>query len=273
MMDAAAHVAALEQLLTVYEQTVAEQSQKLDDALHKLNEQATELKRSNEELEQFAYVASHDLQEPLRMVASYTQLLARRYNDKLDDDGREFITFAVDGARRMQALIDALLQYSRVGTHRAEFTAVDLNDSMRAVRDNLSLAIEDAGATLASDELPNVWADPTLIIQLLQNLIANALKFRGDAAPHVRVSAVPGATHATIIVADNGIGIDARYAERIFLVFQRLHTQDAYPGTGIGLAICKKIVERHGGRIWLESAPGQGARFHFTLPLAPARHT
>jgi light-regulated signal transduction histidine kinase (bacteriophytochrome) len=273
MMDAAAHIAALEQLLTVYEQTVAEQSQKLDDALQRLNEQAKELKRSNEELEQFAYVASHDLQEPLRMVASYTQLLARRYSDRLDDDAREFIGFAVDGARRMQALIDALLQYSRVGTHRADFAAVDLNDTLRAVRENLSLAIEDAHATLENETLPRVWADSTQMIQLLQNLVGNALKFRGEAAPQVRVSATTDRTHATIVVADNGIGIEPRYAERIFLVFQRLHTQKTYPGTGIGLAICKKIVERHGGRIWVESEPGAGARFHFTIPLAPAEHS
>ena len=266
MIEADAHIAALEQLLSVYEQTVAEQSEKLDA-------QAVELRRSNEELEQFAYVASHDLQEPLRMIASYTQLLARRYNDKLDDDAREFIEFAVDGARRMQALIDALLQYSRVGTRGAELEALDLNETMVAVRANLSLALEDTHAHLECDSLPCVHADRVQMIQLFQNLIGNALKFRGAGPPLIRVSAVADANHATIAVADNGIGIESRYAERIFQVFQRLHSQAEYPGTGIGLAICKKIVERHGGRIWVESEPGRGSRFLFTLPLETAKQT
>jgi light-regulated signal transduction histidine kinase (bacteriophytochrome) len=260
-----AQVAALEQLLQVYEQTVAEQSQKLDDALRQLSEQAQELRRSNEELEQFAYVASHDLQEPLRMVASYTQLLARRYADKLDDDAREFINFAVDGARRMQALIDALLQYSRVGTRGVEIATVDLNEVLDAVRANLSLAIEEAGGAVEAEALPAVSADRTQMIQLFQNLIGNALKFRGAEPPRVHVSATTGQGMAHVVVRDNGIGIDARYANRIFLVFQRLHTQAEYPGTGIGLAVCRKIVERHGGTIWVESEPGRGSAFHFTI--------
>jgi light-regulated signal transduction histidine kinase (bacteriophytochrome) len=260
-----AHVAALEQLLQVYEQTVAEQSQKLDDALNQLNAQAVELKRSNEELEQFAYVASHDLQEPLRMVASYTQLLERRYGDKLDDNAREFIAFAVDGARRMQALIDALLQYSRVGSRAGEMAQVDLNEVLDAARINLTVAIEEAQAEVIADKLPSVVADQTQMIQLFQNLIGNAIKFRGEQRPCVHVSATPESGRVHVVVKDNGIGIDPRYANRIFMVFQRLHTQAEYPGTGIGLALCRKIVERHGGAIWVESEPGKGAAFHFTL--------
>jgi light-regulated signal transduction histidine kinase (bacteriophytochrome) len=235
--------------------------------MKQLDAHARELKRSNAELELFAYIASHDLQEPLRMVASYTQLLAQRYADRLDADGLEFIGYAVDGARRMQALIEALLQYSRAGTRGMELGAVDLNEVAIIVQRNLMLAIEDAGARIEVSPLPVVHADQNQMVQLLQNLVANALKFRAAEPVLVQLYADPG-PQALITVRDNGIGIDPRFAERIFLVFQRLHSQTEYAGTGIGLAICKKIVERHGGQIWVESEPGQGSSFRFTLPLS-----
>ena len=229
-----------------------------------------ELARSNAELEQFAYVASHDLQEPLRMVASYTQLLARRYGDRLDDDAREFIGFAVDGVTRMQALINDLLAFSRVGTRGGSFESTDADLVLERVLVNLGPAIEDAGAVVTSDPLPTVIADAGQLGQVFQNLIANAVKFRrpGD-TPRVHVSATRTGESWLFSVADNGIGIAPEFAERIFILFQRLHKRDEYPGTGIGLSICKKIVERHGGEIWLESKPGEGTTFRFTIPVAP----
>ncbi|HEX8274216.1 MAG TPA: PAS domain S-box protein [Longimicrobiaceae bacterium] len=225
-----------------------------------------ELERSNRELEQFAYVASHDLQEPLRMVASYTQLLARRYRGRLDEDAEEFIGYAVDGVTRMQALINDLLAYSRVGTRGGSFEPVEVDAVLERVLASLGPAMEDAGATVTHDPLPTVPGDPVQLGQLLQNLVANAVKFRGEAPPRVHVSAERDGDGWTFSVADNGIGIDPEYADRIFVIFQRLHTRAEYPGTGIGLAICKKIVERHGGRIWFEPAPGGGTVFRFTLP-------
>jgi PAS domain S-box-containing protein len=224
-----------------------------------------ELERSNAELEQFAYVASHDLQEPLRMVASYTQLLARRYRGRLDEDAEEFIGYAVDGVTRMQALINDLLAYSRVGTRGGAFEPVDTGAVLDRVLASLGPAMEDAGATVTHGPLPTVRGDAVQLGQLLQNLVGNAVKFRGDAPPRVHVSAERGPGEWVFSVADNGIGIDPEYAERIFVIFQRLHTRAEYPGTGIGLAICKKIVERHGGRIWPEPAPGGGTVFRFTL--------
>jgi signal transduction histidine kinase len=226
----------------------------------------TELERSNKELEQFAYVASHDLQEPLRMVSSYTELLGRRYSDKVDDKGRKFIGFAVDGAVRMQRLINDLLQFSRVSTQGKAMQPVDVNRVLGAVRANLSIAIKEASALVTNDELPTVVADETQMIQLLQNLIGNAIKFRGGERPQVHVSVQPGAAECVFAVRDNGIGIAPAYFERIFVIFQRLHARGEYPGTGIGLAVCRRIVERHGGRIWVESAPGQGSTFYFALP-------
>lgn len=235
-------------------------------AEYMLRQQAQDLARSNSELEQFAYVASHDLQEPLRMVASYVKLLERRYKDKLDADANDFIGFAVDGANRMHLLINALLDYSRVGTHGKPFEPTDCSIIVNEALANLRAAIAESDATVTCDELPPVMADPSQLVQLLQNLIANAIKFRGVEKPRVHISAERAGNDCTFSVRDNGIGIDPSYADRVFVIFQRLHDREEYPGTGIGLAICKKIVERHGGRIWVESELGQGATFRFTIP-------
>lgn len=235
-------------------------------AEQQLEQRAEELARSNAELQQFAYVASHDLQEPLRMVASYTQLLARRYKGKLGEDADTFIGFAVDGATRMQQLIQDLLAYSRVGTRGKEFLPTDTNALVDQVIADLAPAIAESGATVTRDDLPTVSADALQLGQVFQNLIANAIKFRGDAAPRVHVSARREGNQWAFAVSDNGIGIEPQYRDRIFVLFQRLHGQGEYPGTGIGLAICKKIVERHGGRIWVESEPGKGSTFTFTIP-------
>jgi light-regulated signal transduction histidine kinase (bacteriophytochrome) len=232
-----------------------------------LRARTDELARSNRELEQFAYVASHDLQEPLRMVASYTQLLARRYKDKLDDDANEFISFAVDGATRMQVLINDLLKLSRVGTRGKAFAAIEADKLVDAAIANLDIAIREANAQVVREPLPKVFGDDTQLIQLFQNLIGNAIKFKKpDAVPTIRVGAVRIGRAWQFSVSDNGIGIGPEYFERIFVIFQRLHAKSEYPGTGIGLALCKKIVERHGGRIWVESQPGEGTTFHFTVP-------
>jgi light-regulated signal transduction histidine kinase (bacteriophytochrome) len=230
------------------------------------------LTRSNTELEQFAYVASHDLQEPLRMVTSYLQLLADRYRGKLDKDGTEFIGFAVDGALRMRNLIRDLLEYSRVGRRSKPFAPVNCAAVLQVVVANLQACIQETGARIEVGELPVVWGDEGELTQLFQNLINNAIKFHGDAPPTVSVTATAGDGEWVLKVRDNGIGIDPQYAERIFVIFQRLHSREKYPGTGIGLAICKKIVQRHGGRIWLESQPNQGSTFFFTLPKLNQEH-
>ena len=244
-------------------------------AEEQLRKFAAELQRSNQELEQFAYVASHDLHEPLRMIAGYTQLLARRYQGQLDANADEYIGYVVDGVKRMQGLISDLLLYARVTTHGKPFAPTDCNQVLAQSLANLQVAIAESGATVTSDPLPVVMADANQLIQLFQNLIANAVKFHGQEAPQVHVSARKAqwasADAETVdgwefAVRDNGIGIDPLFAERIFVVFQRLHTRSEYPGTGVGLAIAKRIIERHGGRIWVESQPGHGAAFYFDIP-------
>ena len=234
-------------------------------AEYNLQQALAELERSNQELEQFAYVASHDLQEPLRMVASFTQLLAQRYQDRLDQDAKEYIRFAVDGAARMQRLIQDLLAYSRVSTRGADFTSTDADAALRAALENLQVAIRDTDAQVTHGALPMVLADATQLTQVFQNLVGNALKFHGQAPPRVHVSATRDGDDWVFAVADNGIGIDPQHFDRIFAIFQRLHPASRYPGTGIGLALCHRIVQRHGGRLWVESTPGQGATFYFTL--------
>ena len=226
----------------------------------------TELTRSNAELEQFAYVATHDLQEPLRAVASCVQLLQKRYEGRLDERADEFIKHAVDGTKRMQTLINDLLAYSRISTHAKTFASTDCEVVLKEALANLMLAINESGAVVTRDAMPTVSGDATQLTQLLQNLVGNALKFRGQRPPKIHISAARKAGEWQFSVADNGIGMEPQYFERVFLVFQRLHTRREYQGTGIGLAICKKVVERHGGRIWAESEPGEGATFCFTIP-------
>jgi PAS domain S-box-containing protein len=237
-----------------------------------LREAHEELKRSNSELEQFAYVASHDLQEPLRMVSSYTQLLVRRYGEKFDGDSREFMGYIVDGAARMKQLIEDLLAYSRVGTRGKDFREVPVEEALQRAVANLRAAIQETSAAVTWDALPTVLADDTQLTQLFQNLIGNALKFRSASVPRIHVFVANNEPAWHFMVRDNGIGIEPQYFERIFMVFQRLHNKADYPGTGIGLAICKKVVERHGGRIWVESRPGDGSAFHFTLPKLQGGH-
>jgi light-regulated signal transduction histidine kinase (bacteriophytochrome) len=234
-------------------------------AEEQLRRTLAELERSNRDLEQFAYVASHDLQEPLRMVSSYTRLLAQRYQDRLDQDARDFIGFAVDGATRMQRLIQDLLAYSRISSHGADLVLTDTEAVLRNALENLGATIRDTAALVTHDALPAVPADPVQLTQVFQNLVGNALKFRGEAPPRVHVAAALEDEAWVFSVADNGIGIDPQYFDQIVLIFRRLHPGHRYPGTGIGLALCQRIVQRHGGRIWVESAPGRGSTFYFTV--------
>jgi len=256
---------------------IAGQLARAEEVQEELRVRGEELARSNEDLQQFAYVASHDLSEPLRKVANFCQLLERQYADQLDERARQYIDFAVDGAKRMQVLITDLLSLSRVGRTRDDFEEVDLGDALDTALANLSDRIAEANAEVVRETpLPTVLGDQTLLVVLLENLVGNAIKYRrADVPPVVRIGAEieQGTRTWTLTVADNGIGIDAQYAERIFVVFQRLHVRDEYGGTGIGLALCRKIVEFHGGRIWLEDVEssagttfGQGATFRFTIP-------
>jgi signal transduction histidine kinase len=244
------------------------------DLAHKMEE----LARSNADLEQFAYVASHDLQEPLRMVAAYTQLLSERYQGKLDENADKFLGYAREGALRMQTLVQDLLAFSRVGRIGTVYGRVDCDAVLKEVLVILGQAIRESGATTNYSSLPPVWAERTQISQLFQNLIGNAIKFRGTDAPEISIAAEKAPGQATahqwqFSVADNGIGIAPEFAEKIFIVFQRLHSREEYAGNGIGLSICKKVVERNGGKIWVEQNPGGGSIFKFTLPAeAPAKH-
>jgi signal transduction histidine kinase len=241
-------------------------TRKRKQAEDRLKQTMADLERSNKELEQFAYVASHDLQEPLRMVSSYTQLLARRYQDQLDQDAHDFITYAVEGAERMQRLINDLLAYSRLATRGKPFGKTDCQRALQETLANLRTAIDETKATVTHDPLPTVFADESQLIQVFQNVVSNAIKFHGQAPPVIQIGAERKNDEWVFSVRDNGIGIDPQYHERIFVIFQRLHSGDEYPGTGIGLALCKRIVERHGGRIWVESDLGEGATFCFTIP-------
>jgi chemotaxis family two-component system sensor kinase Cph1 len=234
-----------------------------------LTERAAQLARSNRDLQQFAYVASHDLQEPLRMVSSYTLLVERRYQGQLGEDANEFLRFAREGAVRMQALIDDLLVYARLETRGQPFVPTPLDAALDEALRNLSQPIGDSGAIIERSPLPTIEADARQIVQLFQNLVGNAIKYRSSATPRIRIGARTEGDRTILSVADNGIGIAPEYHERVFVIFQRLHLREEYEGTGIGLAVCKKVVERHGGRIWVESSgePGQGSTFFVALPL------
>jgi len=240
---------------------ITEMKKGTEQTLFNLNE---DLLRSNKELEQFAYVASHDLQEPLRMISSFTQLLSMRYKDKLDQEAQEFINYAVDGASRMQTLINDLLEYSRIGTRGKDLVITDMQNILGHTINNLGIKIKEKNALITNDDLPSIYADGGQMVQLLQNLIGNALKFC-DTSPRIHISAKEEEDHYLFTVKDNGIGIESQYFDRIFQIFQRLHSKDEYGGTGIGLAICRRIVERHGGKIWVESKPGEGTMFKFTI--------
>lgn len=252
----------IEYALDITERKLAEEG--LRAAKNAAEATSEELARSNRDLEQFAYVASHDLQEPLRMVSGFVGLLRDRYADKFDDTGRGYMRFAVEGATRMQNLVSDLLNYSRVGRGK-ELAPVPAQEAFDAAVANLRVAIEESGAVVSSEPLPVVLGDRTQLAQLLQNLIGNAIKFRRDEPPRIHVGACPDGGFSTFFVRDNGIGMKSEHFERVFLIFQCLHMRDRYPGTGVGLAIAKRIVERHGGRIWIESEPGKGTTFYFTL--------
>jgi PAS domain S-box-containing protein len=242
------------------EEMVNERTKELDQA-------NSDLKRSNQELEQFAYVASHDLQEPLRMVSSYTQLLEKRYKDQLDQDAKDFINFAVDGANRMQRLINDLLDYSRITSRGKPFLKIDLSVVLGQALANLQNKIQETGSLIVNDDLPFAYGDEGQLIRVFQNLLDNAIKFGDESPPRINITSQTINEKVQISISDNGIGIDKIYTERVFTIFQRLHNKVDYPGTGIGLAICKRTIERHGGTIWFESEPGKGTTFFFTLNI------
>ncbi|MDD4888610.1 MAG: ATP-binding protein [Phycisphaerae bacterium] len=253
-----------ERIIRQGEQAVAKIREQAEEELRRM---VAELERSNRDLEQFAYVASHDLQEPLRQVKGFAQLLSDRYGPSLDEKATEYLRFIADGTARMSSLVSDLLSYSRVGAQERKRTAVDMNGAIEGAMANLQAAVADANATVTHDDLPRVTGDSTQMSQLFQNLVGNAIKFRRDGVPpRIHVAAQADGHECTFRVSDNGIGIDPAHFDRVFLIFQRLHGRGQFPGTGIGLAICKKIVEQHGGRIWVESSPGQGSTFCFSLP-------
>jgi signal transduction histidine kinase len=244
------------------EQEIAERKE-TEEELKKIS---AELTRSNADLQHFAYAASHDLQEPLRVIEGFIKLLEKRYADKLDTKAKEFIGYTVEGVNRMRALIKDLLDYSRTGTIEMNLKPTNFSDAVERAVFSLKAAAEETGATITCDTLPTISADIVQMSRLFQNLLGNAIKFRGEKAPDIHISAEKNENGWTFSVRDNGIGIDPENAERIFSVFQRLHTKEEYPGTGIGLAVCKRIVERHGGKIWVKSEKGKGATFCFTIP-------
>ena len=252
--------------------TSAELNRAVRNAIEKMSltrameQQRRELERSNRELEQFAYAASHDMQAPLRHIQGFCELLQRRYQGKLDKEADEFIDYIVKSVRHMQALVSDLLNFSRAGTQQLKLESTDFNDVVQHARENLDTVIQDSGGQVTFDPLPTISADRTQMVQLLQNLISNGIKYHGDAAPRVHLSAKVQKRQVRFSVRDNGIGIEPAYTEEIFKIFTRLHGESEYPGTGIGLATCEKIVDRHGGKLWVESQPGQGSVFYFTIP-------
>ncbi len=259
------HIEDREARLLAINQSLKSEIDERRQAQDALKRNMRELARSNAELEQFAYVSSHDLQEPLRMVASYTQLLEKRYKDKFDDKGLTFLHYIVDGAKRMQELIDDLLMFSRVGTRGKELVPVAVQGPLETALLNLKPAIRESGAEIRLDPLPQVMGDAVQLTQLFQNLLSNAIKFNSGKNVQIDIKVTTENDFWLFAVKDNGIGINHEHFERIFIIFQRLHGRSDYPGSGIGLAICKKIIERHGGRIWVESEEGQGTSFYFTL--------
>jgi two-component system, chemotaxis family, sensor kinase Cph1 len=248
------------------EKMVVERTKELESVNAALTEANRELMRSNEELEHFSYLASHDLQEPLRKLSSFSQLLAEEYGKKLEGEGLEYLEFIVDGAKRMQRLIEDLLEFSRAGAGEQRKKRLSLESTIKEVIQNLELQIAEQSAEILVEPLPTVYADSSDMVRLFQNLIVNALKYSSEETPVIKVSCKKGPTHWTICVEDNGIGIDPKHLDTIFVIFKRLHGKNKYPGTGIGLAICKKIVEKLGGRIWAESTGSGGSTFCFTLP-------
>ncbi|MFH0920629.1 MAG: ATP-binding protein [Fibrobacterota bacterium] len=266
LIDALKHEKELSARLEMANEDIADANRQLSMEIDTRKKVEAELARSNTELEQFASIASHDLQEPLRMVGSYLQLLKQRYAAQLDANAQEYIGFAVDGANRMKILITNLLNYSRIGTRGSPFAPAECETAFKQAVKNLEIAIAEKQAQVIGHPLPTVMADQNQLVQLFQNLIGNAIKFCKEKTPEVHVSAKPENKHWLFSVKDNGIGIAPEQRERIFQIFQRLHTREEYEGTGIGLAVCKKIVERHDGTIWVESEPGKGTTFLFTIP-------